>query len=178
MVMSFEELVNDHKDAVYRQMVRACGNREDAEDVLAEALLRAYQELDSLREEAAFRSWLAQIGRRLCWQLKGRESLRRFFHLSELQSQGYELTALEPWPDAQAAAAQMRQALHESLERLPPEYRAVYELRDLQELTGEEVAQRLGITLAAEKSRLHRARTLVRQYLDAALAEPDPLSRR
>lgn len=170
MVMSFEELVNDHKDAVYRQMVRACGNREDAEDVLVEALLRAYQGLDQLREEAAFRSWLAQIGRRLCWQLKGRESLQPVFQLSALESQDRQLADPEPLPDAQAAAAQLRQALHEAVERLPSDYRAVYELREIQELTGEEVAQRLGITLAAQKSRLHRARALVRDYLDGSLA--------
>ena len=59
--MNFETLVNQHKDAVYRQMVRVCGNREDAEDVLIEALLKAYRHLDQLRNSVAFRAW--QIGR-------------------------------------------------------------------------------------------------------------------
>src|SRR5450755_1491801 len=62
--MDFEDLANQHKDAVYRQLMRACGNREDAEDVLIEALLKAYRNLDQLRETGAFRAWLAQIGRR------------------------------------------------------------------------------------------------------------------
>ena len=48
--MNFETLANKHKDAVYRQMIRACGNREDAEDVLVEALLKAYRRLDQLKE--------------------------------------------------------------------------------------------------------------------------------
>ena len=48
--MNFEALANEHKDAVYRQMIRVCGNREDAEDVLIEALLKAYRHLDQLRD--------------------------------------------------------------------------------------------------------------------------------
>jgi len=54
--MDFEALANEHKDAVYRQLIRACGNREDAEDVLVEALLKAYRNLGQLRDSAAFRS--------------------------------------------------------------------------------------------------------------------------
>jgi len=64
--MNFEALANEHKDAVYRQMIRACGSREDAEDVLVEALLKAYRNLDQLRDSVALRSWLAQIARRVC----------------------------------------------------------------------------------------------------------------
>jgi RNA polymerase sigma-70 factor (ECF subfamily) len=73
--MNFEALANENRDAVYRQLIRACGNREDAEDVLVEALLKAYRNLGQLRDSDAFRSWLAQIGRRVCWQLKQREAL-------------------------------------------------------------------------------------------------------
>jgi len=53
--VDFERLANEHKDAVYRQMLRACGNREDAEDVLIEALLKAYQHMHQLNDPAAFR---------------------------------------------------------------------------------------------------------------------------
>jgi hypothetical protein len=88
--MDFERLVNEHKDAVYRQMIRACGNRKDAEDVLIEALLKAYRNLDQLRAHQAFRAWLAQIGRRVCWQLKKREALLPLLQLSELESEGQE----------------------------------------------------------------------------------------
>jgi RNA polymerase sigma-70 factor (ECF subfamily) len=65
-VNDFETLANQHKDAVYRQMVRVCGNREDAEDVLIEALLKAYRNLDRLRDAVAFRSWLGRIASRCC----------------------------------------------------------------------------------------------------------------
>ena len=65
----------EHKDAVDRQMIRVCGNREDAEDVLIEALLKAYRHLDQLRESAAFSGLAGEIAKRVCWQLKERESL-------------------------------------------------------------------------------------------------------
>lgn len=66
----------------------------------------------------------------------------------------------------------MKALLWEAVRTLPPDYRAVYEMRDLQEIPGEEVALQLGISLAAMKSRLHRGRELVREYLDASLMRP------
>jgi hypothetical protein len=66
--MEFETLANQHKDQVYRHMTRACGNREDTEDVLVEAMVKAHRHLGQLRDARAFRAWLAQIARRVCWQ--------------------------------------------------------------------------------------------------------------
>jgi RNA polymerase sigma-70 factor (ECF subfamily) len=167
--MSFDTLARQHKDAVYRQMIRVCGNREDAEDVLIEALLKAYRHLDQLRESAAFRAWLAQIAKRVCWQLKERESLLPLLQLSALENEGREVAGSEPPPDAQLVQQEMKQLLKEATDALPAVYRPVYELCDVEDLSGEEVAQRLDISLAAMKSRLHRARDLVRSHLDAAL---------
>ncbi len=167
--MDFETLANEHKDAVYRQMIRACGNREDAEDVLIEALLKAYRNLGQLRDSAAFRSWLAQIGRRVCWQLKQHESLLPIMQLSAMEAEGAELESGEEAPDAQTARNEMKQLLLYAIESLPESEHAVYELRDLEEVGGEETAARLGLSLPAMKSRLHRAREKVRMFLDAAL---------
>ena len=157
------------KDAVYRQMIRACGNREDAEDVLVEALLKAYRHLEQLRDPQAFRGWLAQIGRRVCWQLKQRESLMPLMQLSVLEDEGRQISGRED-TEAAVALGQMKRLLNDALDRLPAEYREIYQLRDVDEVPGEEVARRLGISLAAMKSRLHRARGMVRQYLDERLA--------
>lgn len=101
--VDFEALAKQHKDAVYRQMIRVCGNREDAEDVLIEALLKAYHHVDQLRESAAFRAWLAQIAKRVCWQLKERESLLPLLQLSMLEDEGREVPGVEPLPDVQLA---------------------------------------------------------------------------
>jgi RNA polymerase sigma-70 factor, ECF subfamily len=166
--VNFEALANEHKDAVYRQMVRVCGNREDAEDVLIEAMLKAYRHLDQLRDSVAFRSWLAQIARRVCWQLKKRESLMPLLQLSALEDEGKQISGDRIAIETQLAARQMKELLSGAVNDLPPSYRTVYELRDIEELSGSEVAKRLGISVAAMKSRLHRARELLRQRLDAA----------
>ena len=150
-------------------MIRVCGNREDAEDVLIEALVKAYRHLDQLRDSVAFRSWLAQIARRVCWQMKERESLMPLLQLSVLEDEGKEISGRDLPMEAQLASRQMKKLLTEAVDSLPPSYRTVYQLRDVEELPGNEVARRLGISLGAMKSRLHRARELLRQNLDAAL---------
>jgi RNA polymerase sigma-70 factor (ECF subfamily) len=166
----FERLAAAHKDAVYRQLIRTCGNQADAEDVLVEALLKAYQNLDRLQEDRAFRAWLAQIGRRVCWHLKEREALRPIVQLSALEEIGVEPRDGAPSPEAAVAKQQLRDLLREAVEELDPDQRTVYVLRDLEGYSGEEVAKRLGITLAAQKSRLHRSRAQVRAFLDRRLA--------
>jgi len=168
--VDFESLANEHKDAIYRQMLRVCGNREDAEDVLIEALLKAYCSLDQLRDSSAFKAWLAQIARRVCWQLKQQEALLPLLQLSEMEAAGHELHDKAVAPEEIVSAAEMKQLLQQAVARLAPKFRAVYQLRDLDELSGDEVAAMLGISLAAMKSRLHRARTMLRESIEAAMS--------
>jgi len=172
--VDFESLANEHKDAIYRQMLRVCGNREDAEDVLIEALLKAYNNLDRLRDSASFKAWLAQIARRVCWQLKQHEALLPLLQLSEMESAGHEVHDKAAAPEEIVSAAQMKQLLQNAVAQLEPEFRAVYQLRDLDELPGDEVAAMLGISLAAMKSRLHRARTMLRESIEAAMLGNPP----
>jgi RNA polymerase sigma-70 factor (ECF subfamily) len=172
-VEAFEKLANQHKDAVYRHMIRVCGNREDAEDVLIEALLKAYRHLDQLRDDKAFQAWLAQIAKRVCWQLKKREALLPLLQLSMLEQEGKDIPKDEPPMEAQLAARQMKELFDQAVRQLPRLYQEVYRLRDIEDLRGPDVEKELGISQAAMKSRLHRARDLMRQYLDAALA-PKP----
>jgi RNA polymerase sigma-70 factor (ECF subfamily) len=167
----FDSLTRQHQDAVYRQMLRACGNREDAEDVLVEALTKAYRHLDQLRDSAAFRGWLAQIGRRVCWQLKEREALLPLLQLSALDEQGREISGTEPTPENTLARREMRQILDEAIAEMPLRYRQVYQMRELEDRPGDEVAKALGISRAAMKSRLSRARAMVRVHLDAVFAQ-------
>ena len=167
--MNFEALAIEHKDAVYRQMVRVCGNREDAEDVLIDALLSAYRSMDGLRDDSAFRAWLAKIARRVCWRLKNRNRLAPLLQLSSLEADGRQIAAVDVPADDLLAAQQMRDALYRAISALPEQYREVYQLRDVEELSGEAVAARLGLSLGAMKSRLHRARALLRNGLDEVM---------
>jgi RNA polymerase sigma-70 factor (ECF subfamily) len=167
--MDFEALANEHKDAIYRQMLRVCGNREDAEDVLVEALLSAYRSMEQLREPAAFRAWLAQIARRVCFQLRERESLQPLIHLDAAEGGMAELPHPGAGPEEIVSAAQLRGVLRGAVEALPEEFRTVYTLRDVEELSGDEVAGRMGLSVAAMKSRLHRARAMLRDELERTL---------
>jgi len=135
---------------------------------LIEALLKAYRHLEQLRDPRAFRGWLAQIGKRVCWQLKQQEALMPVIQLSVLEDEGRQISGPAD-TEAAVALGQMKQMLADTLDRLPSAYREVYQLRDLDQLSGEEVARKLGVSLPAMKSRLHRAREMVRQYLDQRL---------
>lgn len=160
--MDYDRLVRSHKDAVYRQMVRVCGNIDDAEDVLVESLLAAYKFQETLKDPAAFQAWLAMIARRACTRIKRHEALRPILALQE----GFE--SADPSTDIakQVEAAEMHQCVHNALDSLPPKLREVYERRELREQSAEETASELGISISAVKSRLHRARQIVRDYLE------------
>jgi RNA polymerase sigma-70 factor, ECF subfamily len=167
--MEFDQLMARHKDAVYRQMVRMCGNADDADDVLSESLLNAYRAMHQLQDEAAFQSWLAIIARRTCGRLKRREALAPVYRLADLETQGIEPIDPKLSPETQIMEAETKACLLSVMHSLPPLYREVYELRDVQELPASQVAEQLGITVAAVKSRLHRARALVRAGVDQGL---------
>jgi RNA polymerase sigma-70 factor, ECF subfamily len=159
--VDFDRQMARHKDAVYRQVVRVCGNYDDAEDVLAETLLAAYRSMHQVREEEAMRAWLATIGRRICRRMRQREALAPILALDNLP----EPVAAQN-PLAELEMQEMKSCVRSALDALPEHYRAVYELRDLQGLSGEDTAQRLGISLPNMKSRLNRARQIVRKHLD------------
>lgn len=161
----FDQLVNRHKQAVYRQMLRVCGNQADAEDVLQDALLSAYRALGSLKDRAAFQAWLARIGRNACYRLKKKEALRPILELPE--AHGLDAFA-STTPSAESLVVQQDFAhcVKDALSRLPDASRRVLELRDVEGYTAPEAAARLGITVAALKSRLHRARDQLRRELD------------
>lgn len=156
----FDRLAHRHRDAVLRQMIRACGNRDDAEDVLVESLLAAFRAKDSVRDPEAFGVWLARIAHRACSRVKRREALEPIL-LPEA------LDPAAPPPDTET-----KQCLMQAMAELPDPLRRVVELRDLEGLGTTEAAQSLGIGEGALKSRLHRARARLRAALDESLARP------
>jgi RNA polymerase sigma-70 factor (ECF subfamily) len=159
-------------------MVRVCGNREDAEDVLIEALLKAHRSLNALGAPEAFRTWLGRIASRVCWRLKRREALLPLLQFSSLEEDGIETRDLSPSAEEMAMTAEMKAVFTSALRSLPEHYRAVYELRAINELSGEQTARQLGLSIAAMKSRWHRARTLMRERLDTALTGAPPATSR
>lgn len=170
--MDFETLALEHKDAVYRQLLRMCRNREDAEDVLIEALVKAYRSLHELRDPAAFQAWLAQIARRTYSRMKKRQALHPMLALDSIPPASPELASEAIPPDEAAMEGEIEMLLRQAMESLPETYRVVYELHDIEQLVVRDVAARLGLTVPAVKSRLHRAREMIRNHLDQALHTP------
>lgn len=170
--MDWERELNRHKDSVYRQLLRTCHRREDAEDALIETLLTAYEKSGTLRDPEAMRRWLGSIARRVCYHLQRREQLAPLVALDEIQ-EPHE----EPFDPARFDEASMRSCLEEALGSLSKPYREAYELVEIDELSLHEAARRVGLSLPAFKSRLHRARVKLREAVDRSLClggEPLP----
>ena len=158
----FESLVRQHKDAVYRQMARVCGRKEDAEDALATALMLAYRASDQLTSNEAFRTWLGTIGKRVCTRMREHPSIQKTLEYAE--DHGFNDSELSEFD-----VAILKGCVNEAIEALPDLYRAVYVKCEIEEATVPEAATELGITPAAAKSRLLRARAIVRDALDHSI---------
>jgi RNA polymerase sigma-70 factor (ECF subfamily) len=156
----------EHKDAVYRQIVRVCGNYDDAQDVLVETLLAAYRSIDQVRDPEAMRAWLATIGRRICRRMRHKEALAPIIALDREPSE-------MPHFEDDLEAGRIRGCVEGALDNLPESYREAYRLRELEQLTAEEAAARLGINVRNLKSRLHRARRRIRESLDSGICGAD-----
>ena len=167
--MDLERLINRHKDAVYKQMVRTCGNREDAEDALADALLAAIKASDQLKDPGSFQAWLAKIGTRSCARMRIRERLVQFNSIADLEAKGFELSTADPGPHTASELAALKSCVAGAMETLPDIYREVYYRREILGESAEQVASALGLSIPAQKSRLHRARQIVREALDSGL---------
>lgn len=162
----FDRLVAQHKDAVYRQMIRVCGNHDDAEDVLVEAMLRAYRAMDQLDDPGAFGGWLSTIARRVCLRMRRREELAPILSLAGIPGLDETLADGAPLPSDAMERGQLKGCVQEAVQALPEMYRVVYVLREIEGRPADEVGKKLGLTIPAVKSRLFRARGMVREALD------------
>lgn len=167
--MTYDKLVELHKDAIFREMLRVCGNREDGEDMLIEALLTAYRESNQLRDEGAFKGWVCKIGRRLCWHLRHKKGVEEILS-DEIVEQKEDVN---PSPQVSLEANQWQDCLHNAVSTLSETYKQVFVDTQLHGKRVEEVAKELGISTAAAKSRLNRARVQVRQSLEHSLCLSD-----
>jgi len=141
-----------------------CGQREDAEEVAQETLLRVFESLDQLREPEHVRAWVFRIAKNACL-MKRRKSIfapEQELSLDQIVTDARDCRRL---PDTEVIESQMRDSLHRAIAELPDTYRAVVLLRDLEELSTEETAQILDISTDAVKTRLHRGRLALRQML-------------
>ena len=158
---AFSHLVHSYETSVYRLALRMCGNPHDAEEVAQEAFVAAWKGLPSFRGESKFSSWLYQLTTNAAINFLRKEKRHRGAVPLE---DGAELAA-EGTPQQAAEAAELREALQQALDSLTPEHRQIFLLRQMRQLSYEEIGQLLGLESGTVKSRLNRAKKQLRQIL-------------
>jgi RNA polymerase sigma-70 factor, ECF subfamily len=178
---AFERFVVLFEDRIYRFGVRMCGEREDARDVLQDTLLQAYKSLKTLKHPEALKSWLYRVAANACLmkRRKGKFEPQRDLSLEDLaprESGGRpsEIPDPDDLPDEVLVRSELREEVRRAVAKVPPHYRIVLVMRDMEHLSTSEVAQALDLPGSTVKMRLHRARLMVRQQLEAALAGSPP----
>lgn len=162
-ITAFGELVRASEAEVYTLALRLTGNEEDAHDVAQEAYLRAFRSLKRFRGDAQFSTWMYRITANCANTFMAKRTKGRHEELSSDESVADERP--ESSPEMMAEAEFVRDRLTEALSELPPRLRTVVVLRDVYDLPHDAIAAELGISQAAAKVRLHRARRKLRERL-------------
>ena len=169
---AFEMLFDRHRTLVYRFAYQMVPRRDDAEDIVQEAFVRAYQNLHKYRDEAKFTTWLLRIVTNLCTD-QARMSTRRT-NLEQQEAQGaldwMTIGDIED-PIENLEEDRRKFALRKALAALPVHHRSVIVLRDLQEKEYPEIAQILGCTVGGAKLRVLRARRALRDRIAPLLGD-------
>jgi len=176
---AFDRFVEHFRAKVFHYSWLMCRNREDAEEVAQETLLKVFENFDHLREPERVRPWVFQIAKNACL-MKRRKSifapsqdLSLDDFLPQMDHDGRHVKLqIADWsglPDDLLLQSEMKQVLDRAISELPENYRSVILLRDMEELSTLETAQTLDLTEDVVKTRLHRARLAVRQKLDEYL---------
>src|SRR5882724_2493778 len=169
-VSAFEELVRRYDRNVFRIAQHITQNREDAEDVVQDAFLKAYSNLNQFQGQSKFYTWLVRIAVNEALMKLRRRRPERTVSLdeevkTEEDSLPREVADWSPNPEQQYSQAELREILSKTIQGLPPGFRTVFVLRDVEGLSTEETADALELSVPAVKSRLLRARLQLRERL-------------
>jgi RNA polymerase sigma-70 factor, ECF subfamily len=169
-VEAFTELVNRYEGNIFRLARHITQSSEDAEDVLQETFLKAYEHLKDFQGNSKFYTWLVRIAvNQSLMKLRKRKSdasvsLDDPFDTGE-ENLTREIAVWEPNPEQTYSREEIREILEKAIESLPPAFRTVFSLRDIEGLSTEETATMLNLSIPAVKSRLLRARLRLREKL-------------
>ena len=163
----FELLMRRHNQRVYRTVRAILGADDESEDVMQQTYLNAYAHLSSFAGQARFSTWLTSIAVN---EALGRRRKSGTAALRIVKSTAYDDPILRirsdaPDPEQQAMTSELQQLLEHEIMALPEHYRTVLVLRQVEGLSTEETAQSLGVTTDVVKTRLHRARVILREAL-------------
>ncbi|HET6957610.1 MAG TPA: RNA polymerase sigma factor [Vicinamibacterales bacterium] len=171
----FEILMRRHNVRLYRAARAVLKNEHDVEDVMQQAYINAFTHLHQFEERSQFSTWLIRIGlneafarRRKVQAAESREE--RGSHVSDDRQEVIDAVAsMQPDPERQAYARELHRVLEDAVDALPDTYRTVFMLRDVEGLSTSETGEGLGLGEEAVKTRLHRARAMIRRAVTARI---------
>jgi RNA polymerase sigma-70 factor (ECF subfamily) len=176
---AYRLLVELNSASVYNVALKLLGDEQEAEDVLQETFMSAFQAIDSFEARSKLSTWLYRIAYNASlMRLRKRKQMTAFsLDRPSLDEDGTEVSAsrqLVDWstvPDDELLTAEAREEMDRAIAELPESLRSTFVLRDIQGLSGAETAEVLGITIQAVKTRLHRARLRLRDRLSDYFSE-------
>src|SRR5271165_1968686 len=169
-VSAYDTLVRKYERQIFRIAQHITQNREDAEDVMQDAFLKAYEKLDQFQGNSKFYTWLVRIAvNESLMRLRKRRSGRMVSIDEDVETEEgsvpRDLADWSPDPEQNYTQSEMADILRKTIQGLPPGFRIVFVLRDVEGLSTEETAETLGLSVPAVKSRLLRARLQLRERL-------------
>ena len=164
---AFEQLVRLYEKRVFALTLRMCRNPEDAAEAAQEAFLSAWQGLAFFRGESSFATWLYRLASNACVDLLRREGRRQSAAGPSLNDEEVQLEVPDtaPSPQEQAERSELRQQIEAGLQALTPDHRQVLLLREMHQLSYDEIAQTLDVDVGTVKSRINRGRKQLRNFL-------------
>jgi RNA polymerase sigma-70 factor (ECF subfamily) len=174
-----EMLVDTYGDRVYRLTYRITSSNEDAEEATQDALWTAARKIGSFKGESQFGSWLYRIAANAAYQkLRARRAKTREIAIDDVlpafDNDGLHFEPMDDWAprvDDNAVNGELRDVLEKAIAELPPDYRTALVMHDVEGMPNPDIAETLGISLPAVKSRVHRSRLFVRKKLAEYLAD-------
>lgn len=162
---AFEQLMRRHESRMYAVAVRMCGNREDAQDCVQDAMLRVYRALDRFKGQSSFSTWVYRITMNTCLDELRRRKVRASTSLDTLLESGWSPSDETDTPERHALRSEQRTALAKAIAELPEDMRSAIVLRELQGLSYEEISEVLTVNVGTIKSRISRGREKLRQLI-------------
>lgn len=167
---TFSSIVEQYTNYAYNIAYRMMNNPADADDVVQDAFLSAYRARDRFRGDAQVTTWLYRIVVNAALQKIRKE--RKPQRMAAANVEDVEIVDWSPGPESQTLNDELREKLEEAIAELPEDLRTAVVLRDVQQLTTEEAASTVGISVPAFKARLHRGRVILREQLNTYVTSP------
>jgi len=166
---AFEELMKRTQTNIYNLGLRLLGNKEDAADLMQETYIKAYENLNRFEGRSSFSTWLYRIATNNAL-MKLRKEKKKKVSIDELKKIGDKSYRIEisDWsenPSSYFKSAELKEVLQKAIDSLPPKYKSVFILHDIEGLSLAEVAQILSLSVPAVKTRVHRSRMYLREKI-------------